>query len=75
MAGLEPILIREYEGKSQQEATKQFAAEVNYLAAKGYRVVAQSWDPGRRGAMGAVMLGVFAPKHGTLTVTCQLQTP
>jgi len=65
------IVVREYEGKSQAEATKQFAAEAPAMAAQGYRVIAQSWDPGRRGVAGAVMFGVFAPKHGTLTVTYQ----
>ena len=69
--GLDAIVIREYEGKSQK-ATGKFQADARRLAAQGYRVVSQSWDPGRRGAAGVVMLGVFAPKHGTPTVTYQL---
>jgi hypothetical protein len=68
----EPIVVKSYEGKGQADATKKFAADAKVMGAQGYRVISQSWDEGKRGAVGVVMLGIFAPKTGTLTVTYQL---
>ncbi len=71
---MDPIIVRTYEGKGQAQAAEKFAADAKVLGEQGYRVISQSWDEGKRGALGVAMFGVFAPKTGTLTVTYQLSS-
>jgi hypothetical protein len=63
------VLVRRYTGTSQAQASFAFAADSQMLANQGWRVVSQSWDSGTRGVAGVIALGLFSPKHGTLTVT------
>jgi hypothetical protein len=66
------VVVRTYPGRSQEDAVEAFQADMPALVGRGYRVVSQSWDAGRRGAAGAVTLGVLSPKQGTLSVTYEL---
>lgn len=75
----QPVEIRTYTGRTQQDAANDFAKDAARWAARGYSPVSQSWADGRSGCLRFLLLGgigamVIKPK-GTLTVTYRLDTP
>lgn len=71
------VVIRNYPGRTQADASTLFAKDARQLASYGYRPVSQSWADGRPGLKRVAAIGVFslaARPPGTLTVTYQRVT-
>jgi hypothetical protein len=45
--GLQPVLVRLYPGRTQDEAARHYEADAPQLAALGYLPVSQSWADGQ----------------------------
>lgn len=90
MVASKPIVVRNYRGRSQEDAARHFAADAAKLAAEGYRPVSQSWAPGSYGCgcflvalvLALVLIGILifiymllVKPEGTLTVTYELREP
>jgi hypothetical protein len=72
----DPILVRNYGGRTQADAAALFRREALLLVNKGYRPVSQSWADGRPGVGRAIVIGRLATAirpDGTLTVTYQFE--
>ncbi len=71
-SGMSRILVRNYHGRSQADASVLFSDEAQVLATKGYVPISPSWAEGRPGLGRVLAIGLLANSirpEGTLTVT------
>lgn len=73
------IMVKTYKAKKQQQAAEAMRRDAQKLAAQGWEIASQSWEPGRGGCLRTVLLGfVFAfvfPPAGSLSVTYRMAPP
>lgn len=68
----DPVVVRSYLGRTQDDAAAAFQFEAAEVAQLGYRPLSQSWADGRPGAGRVLALGLLANSvrpDGSLTVT------
>jgi hypothetical protein len=69
------VVVRDYPGRSQRDASQLYARESQWAAMCGYKPVAHTWAEGRPGIGRIVALGLFsavAKPEGVLTVTYRI---
>jgi hypothetical protein len=72
---MQQVIVRTYKAKSRPIAAKALSADAEKLAAQGYIVVLQSWEPGKTGCLlpPTRSAWIFKPT-GSLTVTYKLES-